>query len=196
MEQPSGEATLLLQAVADGKKEAAEELLPLVYGQLRALAGALFRRERRDHTLQPTAIVHEAWIKLIGSGQSHYANRAHFLAIAAQAMRRLLLDHAEARAAFKRGGDRTRVTLSGTSAQSASGLDVDALALHEALEQLAAIDARQARLVELRWFGGLTIPEVAELEGLAERTVRKDWTVAKAWLKVRLSEPGSSEPSP
>jgi len=186
------DATLLLRKAVEGDERAAEELLPLVYGKLRAIAGSLFKQERKDHTLQPTALVHEAWVKLISSGQHSYENRTQFLAIAAVAMRRLLVNHAETRGAIKRGGDRARVTLAEASGASHSPLEADVLALHEALEQLAEVNPRQAQVVELRWFGGLTIPEVSEHLAIAQRTVEKDWTLAKAWLRLRLSEDEAS----
>lgn len=181
-------ATLLLKDMADGREEAAEELLALVYGELRALAGAFFRRERPGHTLQPTALVHEAWMRLVGSTQPEYANKTHFLAIAANTMRRVLVEHARRRDAAKRGGDWDRVTLDelGGPVHEDPALTIDVLAVHEALEKLAELDERQARIVELRWFGGLTVPEVSEALGIAPRTVEKDWTMARAWLQREL----------
>lgn len=186
--EASQRATTLLREMADGRDEAADELLELVHGELRALAGALFRQERPGHTLQPTALVHEAWMRLVGGAQPDYANKTHFLAIAARTMRRVLVEHARRRDAAKRGGDLARVTLDETSGPMGEdpALGIDVLALHEALEKLAELDPRQARIVELRWFGGLTVPEVAEAIGIATRTVELDWTMARAWLQREL----------
>jgi len=181
-----GPATRLLRELAAGRAGAADELMPLVYDELRALAGAFFRRESATHTLQPTALVHEAWLRLVSSQEPDYASRTHFLAIAATTMRRLLVEHARARDASKRGGEWTRITLDPETRPSGAGEEVDILALHEALEHLATLSPRQAHIVELRWFGGLTVAEVAELLGVVPRTVESDWTMAKAWLRRRL----------
>ena len=179
--------TRLLRRISGGDEAARNELLPLVYDELRALAGAFFRTEREGHTLQPTAIVHEAWLRLAGS-PAGFASRRHFMAIAGTTMRRVLVDHARARGADKRGSDWARVTLDGRrdAGREDAGLDADVLSVHEALERLAALDPRQARIVEMRWFGGLTVPEVAEELGLVPRTVEKDWTMARAWLAREL----------
>lgn len=188
----SGEVTRLLHEAGAGSADAVERLYPLVYDELRAVAGRCFRSERAGHTLQPTAVVHEAWMRLVGSDQPAYANRCHFLAIAATTMRRVLVDHARARDSRKRGGDQTRVTLvpGADEAAGAPDPDVDAavLSLHAALEELALLDERHARIVELRYFGGLTTEEIAEHLGVSERTVRGDWAMARAWLKRRLRE--------
>ncbi|MEM7249003.1 MAG: sigma-70 family RNA polymerase sigma factor [Acidobacteriota bacterium] len=191
MTPPTGEATLLLQRAAAGDRQAAEDLLPLVYAELRGIAGALFRGERQDHTLQPTALVHEAWLRLVGEHAPAATDKTHFLAIAARAMRRLLVDHARARRTDKRGGDAHRVTLDEASGPRSEPRDVEILAVHQALERLAEIHPRQARIVELRWFGGLTVEEIAELEALTDRSVRRDWSIAKAWLEESLE----SDPS-
>lgn len=156
------------------------------YDALRGLAAAYLHRERADHTLQPTALVHEAYLKL-ASPDRQWRSRAHFQATAANAMRQILVDHARARAAQKRGGDWVRVTLSGAAAAT-EALDVDVLALDEALRHLATLDERKARVVELRFFGGLTTAEAAEEVGVSPKTAEADWYFARAWLRDRLGE--------
>jgi RNA polymerase sigma factor (TIGR02999 family) len=154
------------------------------YEALRGLAAAYLHRERGDHTLQPTALVHEAYVKL-ADGKSAWRSQTHFQALAANAMRQILVDHARARATQKRGGDWVRVTLSAAVA-SGGGTDVDVLALDEALRSLAELDARKARVVELRFFGGLTCAEAAEEVGVSPKTAEADWYFARAWLRARL----------
>jgi RNA polymerase sigma-70 factor (ECF subfamily) len=178
-----GDATVLLHRLRDGDGEAAGELFGLLYGELHGLAGRIFRSQRRDHTLQPTALVHEAYLKMVKPG-SEWQDRAHFCGVAAKAMRQILVNHARDRQALKRGGGAGRVTLS--DAARASGPDVEVLAVHEALEELARLDARQARIAELRFFAGLNTREVAEVVGVAPRTVELDWKMAKDWLAQRL----------
>ncbi|MDQ7013529.1 MAG: ECF-type sigma factor [Planctomycetota bacterium] len=168
--------------------EPSHSLEQSAYSALRGLAAAYLHRERRDHTLQPTALVHEAYLKLAG-GASDWKSQTHFQAIAANAMRQILVDHARARKTKKRGGDWLRVTLSPNNAAT-PGLDVDVLALNDALEQLAALDERKARVVELRFFGGLTCAEAAEEVGVSPKTAEADWYFARAWLRERLSESG------
>jgi len=167
------------------------EDLALLYGELRALAADFLVRERSDHTLQPTALVHEAWIRLSAQDDSRWANRAQFFALAAQAMRRVLIDHARRKQAGKRGGGLRRITLSPDVAPELDSSDVDLLVLDEALERLAALDARQARVVELRFFAGLTVEEVAEALGASARTVASQWRLARAWLSRELGEQGA-----
>jgi len=177
--------TELLQAWRDGDDGAFEELVPLVYDELRRLARAQMRREPADHTLQPTGLVHEAYVRLVGADLD-WQDRNHFLSVAARAMRRVLIDHARRKRAERRGGDLLRVTLSrGPTADS--GETVDVMALHEALERLEAYDARQARTVELHFFGGLTQPEIAQVAGLSLATVERDLRHARAWLRRELS---------
>jgi RNA polymerase sigma-70 factor, ECF subfamily len=173
------------------------DLAPRIHDELRALAGALFRDERKAHTLQPTALVHEAWLRLARSEGITLGDRASFLAIACITMRRILVEHARKRDTDKRGAGWTRVTLDaiehvegGGSSRSREAAEIDVLAVHEALEALAALSGRQARIVEMRWFGGLTVPEIAQLLGLVPRTVEKDLAMAKAWLRTRLA-PGA-----
>jgi RNA polymerase sigma factor (TIGR02999 family) len=148
------------------------------------LAGAYLRRERGNHTLQPTALVHDAYLKLCDQHHARWQNRAQFYGVAAQLMRRILVDHARGKFAAKRGGDRINISL-----QNINGVkpDTDLLALHEVLERLEAIDAEQSRLVELRYFGGLTIEETAEVMGVSHSTVEREWKLAKAWLKRELT---------
>lgn len=180
--------TQILQEVQRGDASASEQLLPLVYEQLRGLADGFFRHERPDHTLQPTALVHEAYFRLVKQTDVQWQGRAHFFAVAAQAMRRVLINHAEKHNARKRGGVQQRVTLdenTPTPATQAIG-PVDLLALNEALTRLEALDERQCRVVELRFFGGLSVEETAEVLGIAPRTVKLDWQMARAWLHTQL----------
>lgn len=155
------------------------------YEALRGLAAAYLHRERRDHTLQPTALVHEAYLKL-ANGTGSWRSQTHFQAVAANAMRQILVDHARARQTRKRGGDWLRVSLSGAAVAS-PGVDVDMLALDDALRQLAEFDARKARIVELRFFGGLTCAEAADEVGVSAKTAEADWYFARAWLRDKLS---------
>lgn len=176
--------TKLLQ---QGDAQALEALFPIVYGELHNIAAALFRNEyRANHTLQPTALVHEAYLKLIGSGQAiSWQNRAHFFGIAARSMRQILVNHAEAHQAEKRGGDQTIIALD-EAISFLQTQNVEILALHEALENLSALDKRQAEIVELKFFGGLSVEEIAEILDIAPITVRRDWGIAKLWLRCAL----------
>jgi RNA polymerase sigma-70 factor (ECF subfamily) len=181
----AGEVTQLLMAMQEGQPEAEGRLIPLVYDELRRLAASYLRRERPDHTLQATALVHEAYIKLADQKGS-WQNRSHFFAVAAQVMRRILVDHARAHCAQKRGSGGIKVELDEavlvSSAQSRELLDID-----EALTRLAQIDPRQARVVELRFFAGLSVEETAHVMDLSTRTVLRDWRMAQAWLRRELS---------
>lgn len=176
-----GDVTQLLADVQNGRPDAAPQLMPLVYEELRRLARAQMRGERSDHTLQATALVHEAYFRLVNQPERTWQNRTHFIRVAAQVMRRMLIDYARARRTAKREGGLRRVPLEEplllTEEQSA-----EVLALNEALERLAQFDARQSRVVELRFFGGLTVEETAEALGLSPKTVKRDWSVARAWL--------------
>jgi RNA polymerase sigma factor (TIGR02999 family) len=184
--------TRLLHEWSDGREDALELLLPEVYGELRRLASSYFRRERADHTLQPTALVHEAFLKLIDQRAVRWQSRAHFFGIAAQAMRRILVDHARAHAAGKRGDGVRPLALEDVDARAPAGLpDIDLLALDLALTRLAEHDPQQSRVVELRYFGGLTIDETAEVLHISSATVGREWTVAKAWLYAELHGAGS-----
>ncbi len=178
-----------------GDAGAADRLLELVYPELHRIAERQMRRERAGHTLQPTALVHEAYLKLVDQTRVDWRNRAHFLGVAAQAMRRLLVDHARGRARDKRGGGATLVEFDSAAAQSADGAlavparSVDLLALDQALERLAALDPAQARLVELRFFGGLSVEETAETLGLSTATAGRDFRSARAFLARELGAP-------
>lgn len=182
------DVTVLLGAMREGDAAAGERVLQLVYRDLRDRASAYFRNVRSDHTLQPTALVHEAYLR-ISSGDIAWKDRSHFLAVAAKAMRYVLADHARRRRSEKRGGDgaRERVTLCGIGSDGGDRI-IDALDLEEALTELGAVNERLARIVELRFFAGLTVEEVAELLDLAPRTIELDWRTARAWLRNRLHE--------
>ncbi len=186
------DVTLVLEQMRKGDKNAADKLLPLVYDEFRALARHYLAQERANHTLQPTALVHEAYMKLVDQTRVDWQGRSHFFAVAAQAMRRILVDHARSRQRDKRGGGRARVVLDEAVALSPQK-DEDVLALDECLERLAALDARQAKVVELRFFGGLSVEEVAEALGVSKRTVEGDWTFARAWLSRELRKDDEKE---
>jgi len=178
--------TGLLIAAQAGEREAADRVMEAVYADLRQKAAAFLRHERRDHTLQPTALVHEAYLRLVDQKRVAWQGRAHFLGVAAAMMRRVLVDHARGRRAAKRGGGGTRVTLDESLVRSGPR-DVDLIALDDALSELAALDAQQARVVELRAFGGLSVEETAEALRLSLATVKRYWSFAQAWLKHRIS---------
>lgn len=183
--------TGLLTDLASGRREAgasAEELMPAVYAELRRLAGAYMQRESAGHTLQPTALVHEAYERLVDQSRVDWKGRTHFLAVGAQVMRRLLIDHARGRNRQKRGAGRQRVTLSNLGEAGAEAIGPeDLLALDRALTRLAEEDARAATVLELRAFGGLSATEVAAHLGVSERTARSDWAFARAWLQEALT---------
>lgn len=189
---PEGTVEQIVDRLASGEGAAAEALMPVVYDELRRLARGYVRRERA-RSVQATELVHEAYLRLAGDRPRRWRGRTHFLAIAAISMRRVLVERARARGAAKRGGDRVQVTLDEALA-AGPGTAVDLLALDEALSSLAALDARQARVVELRFFGGLTVEETAEAAGVSPATVKRDWTLARAWLKRELgTDPGAAE---
>ena len=185
----NSDITQLLIAWSDGRREALDDLMPMVYADLRRVAAGYMRREGAGHALQPTALVHEAYVRLIDQKQVKWRNRAHFFGVAAGLMRRILVDHARRRRAEKRGGDWERVTLTGDEVATDAHKEIDVLALDEALERLAEFDPQQERIVELRYFGGLTIEETAEIVGISAATVVREWTIAKAWLRADLSRP-------
>jgi RNA polymerase sigma factor (TIGR02999 family) len=189
--------TLLLDAAAAGDAESSERILPLVYDELRQLARRQLDKERDVLTLQATALVHEAWMRLLGSdveGQEpDWSSRRHFFGAAAQAMRRILIERARRRDALKHGGGRMRVTMSGVDPE-AQGPDYDLLALDEALDALAAFDPRMAEIVQLRFFAGLEVKEVAASMEISERTVKREWAVARAWLHREMGAGDSGEP--
>ncbi len=184
-----GEITGLLVAWKNGSPEALDELIPIVYGELRRLARRQLGGERPDHSLQPTALTHEAFLRLFGTRQISWQNRAHFFAVASQLMRRVLVEHARKRRTAKRGGGPTRVTLD-EAKTPAEPVDVDIIALHEALTKLEEVDPRQSRVVELTYFGGLNTDETAEVLSVSPATVRRDWRVAKLWLRRALEGVG------
>lgn len=177
--------TRILRDLSAGDERAADQLLPFVYDELRRLAAAYFARERRDHTLQPTALVHEAYLRLIDQRAVEWQNRAHFFGVAANMMRRILVDHARARRTEKHGGNQTRIVLDKVVSFTQKN-EVDLVAIDEALEVLAELDQTQSRIIELRFFGGLTIEETAEVLGISPATVKREWAMAKAWLYERL----------
>jgi RNA polymerase sigma factor (TIGR02999 family) len=183
---PQSDVTQLLVQWSNGNQHAFEKLVPLVYDELRRLAGRYLRRERSDHTLQSTSLVHEAYLRLIDQRQVKWQNRAHFFGVAAQIIRRILVDHARAHQAAKRGGGAFKLTLDEALAASDSR-DINLMALDECLNALAEMDPQQARIVELRFFAGLTIEDTAEVLGISPATVKRDWAMAKAWLFRELS---------
>lgn len=187
MEKDQAQLTQLLEQVNAREEGALEQLMPAVYSELRRQAARYLRRERRNHTLQPTALVHEAFIKLIDQRNVRWQNRAHFFGVAAQAMRRIVVDHARARHRVKRGGIQHAVTLD-EAMIAGEARSIDVLALDEALTRLAAIDERQARIVELRYFAELGVEETAEVTGLSPATVKREWSMARAWLHAELTK--------
>lgn len=188
-EAPPSDVTRLLVAWSAGDPAAGERLLPAVYAELRRQAARAMRREGSDHTLQTTALVHEAYLRLVDQDRVVWRSRAHFFGVAAQLMRRILVDHARGRHAAKRGGGLQRLALDDgdapTAAADTEGIDV--IALHEALERLATFDPVQARLVELRYFGGLNIDETADALDVSPATVKREWAIARAWLRRELT---------
>jgi RNA polymerase sigma factor (TIGR02999 family) len=190
MAEPSGEVTRLLQNWSHGDESAREVLLSVVYEELHRLAAAYLRRERADHTLQPTALVHEVYLKLVEEKSVDWQGRSHFFGVAAKLMRRILVDHARTRLAGKRGGGGVRVALTDTLAMSQERPD-ELLALDQGLARLTAIDPQQGQVVELRAFAGLSVEETAAALAISPATVKRDWAVAKAWL---LREMGRTAP--
>ncbi|MEO5799285.1 MAG: ECF-type sigma factor [Gemmatimonadales bacterium] len=189
------QVTTLLEAMRAGDDDAAERLLPLVYRALHGIAARLMRGERDDHTLQPTILLHDAWARLTAERNSPWKDRRHFMALAARAMRRQLIDHARARRAGKRRAD-LGVSLA-EQVHASTGPDVvDLIALDDALHALAAVDDRAHRVVELRYFGALEWPEVAEVLGASERTVKRDWQFAQAWLRRWMDGTNTSPAGP
>ena len=178
--------TELLERWSQGDKDALEQLMPLVYDELHRLAGSYLRRERHDHTLQPTALVNEAYLRLIDQRNARWQNRAQFFGVAAQLMRRILVDHARAHHAAKRGGSQEDLPLS-LARHFGEKPDLALIALHDALNRLAEIDPEQSHIVELRFFGGLTIEETAEVVGTSHATVEREWKMARAWLRRELT---------
>ncbi|MGE3181774.1 MAG: sigma-70 family RNA polymerase sigma factor [Phycisphaerae bacterium] len=179
--------TKFLDDMSRGDSSASDFLLPLVYDELRELAASFFRGRNANETLQPTALVHEAYVKLVAGATPEWANRKHFFCVAARAMRQLLTDNARRRKTEKRGGNLGRVTLHDSSAATDQMFDVDIVELDEAISRLASLDERQARIVELRFLAGLSVEETAEALDISERTVKLDWQMARAWLRRELN---------
>lgn len=192
--QPAGEITRLLGGWSSGDRAAGATVLPLVYGRLRRLAGAHLRGERSDHTLQATALVHEAYLRLVHQRRTAWRDRSHFFHLAGRLMRRVLLDHARRRGAFRRGGGAAREGLDEAAVASTPGRQPTLLALEGALAELAAVDPEAARVVDLRFFHGLTVAETAAATGLAPRTVDRRWRVARAWLYRELGRAADEAP--
>ena len=190
-----GEVTQLLAQASSGDAVARATLFDVLYRELRRLAEGAMRAERANHTLQPTALVHEAFLRLAGN-QGRFENRAHFLGVAASAMRRVLVDHARGRNAHKRGHGATLVTVNDLDAlPQAAAEEVDLVVLDDALSRLAALDARQGQIVELRFFGGLSVEETAALIGVSERTIKREWQMSRAWLRREMSRPAAESPA-
>ena len=185
MEQNPEDVTILLAELNKGNEDAASKLIPLVYAELRRLAGAYMRRERSDHTLQPTALVNEAYLKLVEQRSVDWKGRSHFFGIAAQLMRRILVDHARGHLRDKRGGGQQPVPID-EALVFAPEQSQELIRLDQALERLTQLDPRQAKIVELRFFGGLTVEQTAEVLGISEKTVKRDWSMAKSWLHGEL----------
>jgi RNA polymerase sigma factor (TIGR02999 family) len=182
--------TVLLEQWGEGDPQALEKLTPLVYGELHRLASRYLRRERSDHTLQSTALVNEAYLKLVGQHSMRWQNRAHFFGIAAQLIRRILVDHARSRFAEKRGSSAPKLSLEEVP-EAVAVRELDLVALDDALDDLAKIDPRQSRVVELRFFAGLSVEETAEVMQMSPATVKREWTAAKAWLFRQLRKQGA-----
>ena len=187
MVEAASRATAYLTAHLQGDAHAAEQLLPLVYDQLRALASRHMQKERLDHTLQPTALVHEAYLRLVDGESIDWQGRAHFFALAATTLRRVLVDHARGKGTQKRGAGAERLDLEKAETISLQEDPLDLLALHEAVEKLAVSHPRQAQVVDLRFFGGLTVAEAAHALGVSKDTIKEDWRSARTWLKRELS---------
>jgi RNA polymerase sigma factor (TIGR02999 family) len=186
--------TELLADWTDGDQEALDKLIPLVYDELHRLASRQLRRERSDHTLQTTALVHEAYLRLVGQRNANWQNRAQFFGVAAQLMRRILVDYARTHKASKRGGSYRRISLS-EGAVLTEEKDTDLTELDELLDRLGRLDPQQSRVVELRIFGGLTVEETAEVMGISSRTVKREWSMARAWLHQQINRTGAADES-
>jgi RNA polymerase sigma factor (TIGR02999 family) len=184
--QPETQVTQLLQRWQEGSQQALEALMPLVYNELKRLAGSYLRRERPDHTLQSAALVNEAYLRLVGQTQTRWQNKAHFYGIAAQMMRRILADHARGHNAAKRGAGMPELEL-GEAMVQAQSRSVDVLDLEEALQKLEKLDAQQGRIVELRFYAGLSIEDTANVLGISPATVKRDWAAARAWLFLQVA---------
>ncbi|SRR5579864_690498 len=194
MDPAAPDVTILLKKLTAGDNNASSELMSAVYNELRRLAASYMRRERPDHTLQATALVNEAYLKLVNQRTTDWQNRAHFYGVAAQLMRRILVDHARGRLREKRGGGQKMVSLDepllADERQAGALLELD-----EALQRLAKLDPRQSRVVELRFFGGLTVEETAKVMGVSPKTVKRDWAVARAWLYRNVKADNADHPT-
>lgn len=184
----SAEVTMLLRRWSEGDASALDSLLPAVHAELLRLAASHMRRERVGHTLDASALVNEAYLRLVDQRDVRWASRGHFFAIAAQVMRRVLVDHARGHVAAKRGGGAERVTLRGIASASPAQVEVDVIWLNDALERLATLDARQAKVVELRYFAGMSVEEVAEVLSISPATVKREWATARVWLAHALAK--------
>ena len=182
---PNEQATRLLIDWSNGNRDAAAGLMPLVYDELRRLARGYLQRERGDHTLQATGLVHEAYLRLVDQKTTTWKNRAHFFGVAAQLMRRILVDHARRHRSEKRGGDRTKVEFD-EALMPAAPRDLDVIALDDALQDLAKLNPQHSQVVELRFFGGMSLEEVAEVLAVSPRTVQREWRMARAWLRRQI----------
>jgi RNA polymerase sigma factor (TIGR02999 family) len=182
----SGRVTQLLGELSAGNREASDELIGLIYAELKRLAGGQLRRERPGHTLQATALVHEAYLKLVDQRDVNWKNRAHFFGVASQVMRRILLDYAKSQRRAKRGGDAQRISLDEALLVS-DDRAAELIQIDEALTRLGAFDPRQAKVVEMRFFGGLSVEETSEALGVSAPTVKREWAMARAWLHRELS---------
>lgn len=191
VDDPEADVSALLREWSAGNAEARDRVMELVYHELRHRAAACLRRERAGHTLQPTALVHEAYLRLIDQRSIAWQNRSQFFGVASQMMRRILVDRARARKTAKRSGRWARVTLE-ASVATGQPADVDVLDLDAALAALASVDARKGHIAELRFFGGLTLEETGHVLGLSIATIEREWSVARAWLYARLTDPGTS----
>lgn len=182
------DVTAILVSWSEGRREALDELVPLIYDELHRIAARYLRQERAEHTLQPTALVHEAWLRLIDQQNVNWQNRAHFFGVSAELMRRILVDHARRKKAEKRGGGAATVVLDENIEWSARR-DLDLVDLDDALEALAKLDPQQSKVVEMRFFGGLSVEETAEALGVSPTTVKREWRMARAWLLRELEKP-------
>ncbi len=182
------DTTQVLLDLQKGDEAAAAKLLPLVYDELRGLARHHMRRERPSHTLQATAVVHEAYLRLVEQTKVDWKGKTHFFAVSAEMIRRILVDHARKHAAAKRGGERVRVTVNEADAVSGTAANIDLIALDDALQELSRLSERQGRVIELRFFAGLSVEETAYILGVSQRTVKEEWRVARAWLAHRMNQ--------
>jgi len=187
MAESKQDISVILRDWSDGNRASADSLLTIVYDELRKIAAQYLSKERSGHTLQPTALVHEAYMKLVDISDIKWQDRAHFFAVSANVMRHILVDHARAKRAAKRGGSAQRIELDDAMSLS-DERDVDVLAVDESLKELAKFDEQQSRIVEMRFFGGLTIEETAHVIGKSPATVKREWSMAKAWLRRKLQE--------